>query len=567
MFGFAKKLGRRLKILWMPPPLGGRASRRNVWPKREPDWVWNRYPRESLLKSMLELIQAHLDSSKEMPAVFEGELVLAKTKLRWLNGNLKVGRNLDLRQCQRLRGFCGDSLMVGGDLLIGGKWPKRLPSKNLPGEWYRRRIAGSIYESNFGAPLGDFLSRDSKEAICPIQSLPDSLQVNGSITLVSCPELKELPEAIEVGHSLSLVGCGIRELGNLNMIQGNLKLVACPISCLPDGLEVLGDLVLDGLPLSYLPDGLVVGGDLLINNCRQLRELPPTLKIGGRLRVARSPISSLSESIQIGKGVRFKACDFKVLHLPVAFANSICIHSCTQLETIRGLTRVGGDLLILNGVRLKHLPDRLEVEGRFSLDRCRELVELPRQLEVQGIDVGEGIANWRPVLSLVGCQNVKQLPDLRNVNGSIDLADCGVEDLSDEQLEGLTVRWRGVPIEARVLFRPKSIRPEEIFTQRNAEIRRVMLERIGTNRLMQKTSSRVVDNDSDSGGVRRLIHFRVKLPSRGVRNEYRFLNCFCPSTGREYLLQVSPDVGTCRAAAAWLAGFENPDDYHPLIET
>ncbi len=41
----------------------------------------------------------------------------------------------------------------------------------------------------------------------------------------------------------------------------------------------------------------------------------------------------------------------------------------------------------------------------------------------------------------------------------------------------------------------------------------------------------------------------------------------CPSTGRRYVLRVPPAIDTCRRAAAWLAGFDNADDYAPVLET
>ena len=40
-----------------------------------------------------------------------------------------------------------------------------------------------------------------------------------------------------------------------------------------------------------------------------------------------------------------------------------------------------------------------------------------------------------------------------------------------------------------------------------------------------------------------------------------------PATGRRYVLRVPPQTRTCRQAAAWIAGFDNPDDYQPLAET
>jgi hypothetical protein len=41
----------------------------------------------------------------------------------------------------------------------------------------------------------------------------------------------------------------------------------------------------------------------------------------------------------------------------------------------------------------------------------------------------------------------------------------------------------------------------------------------------------------------------------------------CPSTGRQYVLRVPPTMRSCRQAAAWIAGYDNPADYRPLAET
>lgn len=90
-----------------------------------------------------------------------------------------------------------------------------------------------------------------------------------------------------------------------------------------------------------------------------------------------------------------------------------------------------------------------------------------------------------------------------------------------------------------------------------------MIERLGPDRLMEKGKAKILAADEDAGGPRRLVEFTLALHPHSPR----FLNCSCPSTGREYLLGVPRNVSTCHAAAAWLAGFDNPDDYHPAIET
>jgi len=45
------------------------------------------------------------------------------------------------------------------------------------------------------------------------------------------------------------------------------------------------------------------------------------------------------------------------------------------------------------------------------------------------------------------------------------------------------------------------------------------------------------------------------------------LSLVCPSTGHQYLLRVPPTMQTCHQAAAWIAGFDQPDAYHPIAES
>ena len=98
--------------------------------------------------------------------------------------------------------------------------------------------------------------------------------------------------------------------------------------------------------------------------------------------------------------------------------------------------------------------------------------------------------------------------------------------------------------------------------ERNLELRRVLLERMGHDRFLAAVSAEVLDEDRDPGGVRRLL--RVPLANDEP------LVCLAvqdPSTTRRYIIRVPPSTRTCRQAAAWIAGFDDPDRYHPLIET
>jgi hypothetical protein len=117
-------------------------------------------------------------------------------------------------------------------------------------------------------------------------------------------------------------------------------------------------------------------------------------------------------------------------------------------------------------------------------------------------------------------------------------------------------------VDERVAFRPQTITLDEILDQTNAERRRVLLDRFGMRRFIRQTKAEVLDEDRDAGGQRQLLRVDLKGDEPLVS-----LSCLCPSTGRQYFLRVPPQTKTCHQAAAWIAGFDDPDAYQPLVET
>ena len=102
---------------------------------------------------------------------------------------------------------------------------------------------------------------------------------------------------------------------------------------------------------------------------------------------------------------------------------------------------------------------------------------------------------------------------------------------------------------------------QDILNTENAELRRVLIERLGYERFLQHVGGVIRDADTDTGGDRQLIcvAFEDDEPLMVLR-------VTCPSTGHIHILRVPPDMRSCHQAAAWIAGFDHPDDYQPLIE-
>jgi hypothetical protein len=122
--------------------------------------------------------------------------------------------------------------------------------------------------------------------------------------------------------------------------------------------------------------------------------------------------------------------------------------------------------------------------------------------------------------------------------------------------------WNGVRVPSQVITHPQDLDILEVLSESNNEVRRVMVERYGLERLFQDASPEVLDVDTDSGGKRELL--KVSLP---FDEPLLMVRVRCASTGRLFLLRVPPRTHTCAQGIAWMFGFEEPKDYHPAFET
>lgn len=268
------------------------------------------------------------------------------------------------------------------------------------------------------------------------------------------------------------------------------------------------ELDLTGCTLERLPDDLRVESRLILDNSTRLKVLPRNLKVG-----------------------------------------TLSLRHCTALETLpEGLDCW---FLDLTGCEeFQAWPQQANISnGSVILRDCRMLATLPAWLK--------RLAN----LNLAGCLQLEHLPAELVLTGWLDLAGTAIKSLPS-QLRDIPLRWRGVRIDQRLAFAPESLTAAEILQEKNAELRRVMIERMGPLEFAKQANAKVLDQDSDPGGRRQLLLIPLLEDEPLVG-----LNCRCPSTGREYLLRVPPKTKTCHQAAAWIAGFDNPNDYHPDQET
>ena len=335
----------------------------------------------------------------------------------------------------------------------------------------------------------------------------------------------------------------------------------------PDEIRVSGTLKIASKTLEFLPASIEATA-LDVSRCPNLRALPERLKVRRLNLSGCRNIETWPEHLQC---FALEACETSLRYVPSSWRIDcrVDLSECTHLQSLPDGFKTGS-LLLRGCTSLTQLPENLAV---YFLDiaGCTALKSWPKQasvrigkLDAAGCTSLTGLPDWLGDLSQLNlsfCPNLRTLPDGLRITSWLDIAESGVTKLP-QSLQNCNLRWKNVPIEHRVAFAPETIEAAEVLAARNAEVRRVMLERMGTEKFLVEAQAKVLDSDQDRGGARRLL--RVDLSND---EPLVCLAVQCPSTSHQYMLRVPPTTRSCRAAAAWLAGFDNPDDYQPIMET
>ncbi len=302
-------------------------------------------------------------------------------------------------------------------------------------------------------------------------------------------------------HILAGETSAIRVDGSVDLRDTNLKTIACSVTC--------NDLDLSNTAIETLSSKIKVRSKLTLDGCQNLARLPAGLTCG-----------------------------------------SLSVRGCTFLDRLpERLTT-----WFLNASdcpRLSMWPKAASIcNGNVRLRNCVEIRTLPDWLGPLGqLDVG-------------GCVNLHAIPEGLQVSGWIDIGGSGVSSLP-KSLTNAPLRWRSVPITHVIAFEPEKITSKQVLAEKNAELRRVMIERMGYLRFSEEVGAKELDHDTDAGGKRQLLRIDIADDDEPLVG----LACRCPSTQRQYFLRVPPQMKTCHQAAAWMAGFDDPTLYRPVIET
>jgi hypothetical protein len=267
------------------------------------------------------------------------------------------------------------------------------------------------------------------------------------------------------------------------------------------------------------------------------------------LELQNSPIVSLSEKFKIYNRLNLTHSK-KLKKLPRDLeCNQLILTNCTSLTELPHGLRVRA-LIISGCTGLRNLPPDMIVEDmEFVANGCNNLQHL------------DGIFQNLTRMDLRSCILLRTIPDGIEVNRWVDIGNTHVRDLP-ESLKHVSFRWNGITIDTKTAFYPDTLTAQDVLNERNLEIRRAKMMRMGYDRFLELANPEVMDEDEDPGGNRQLL--KIFIPQD---EDLVALSVSCPSTGRKYVIRVPPRTQTCHQAAAWIAGFDNPDDYKPVYET
>lgn len=104
----------------------------------------------------------------------------------------------------------------------------------------------------------------------------------------------------------------------------------------------------------------------------------------------------------------------------------------------------------------------------------------------------------------------------------------------------------GVAVTEQIVMHPETITGKQIKQEENAEVKRIMIERYGFESYFADVDAKLIH--------RRTNHIEGTKELLYQAEDMKFLLCICPSTGKEFALEVKEDIKTCEEAQDYLSG-------------
>lgn len=105
----------------------------------------------------------------------------------------------------------------------------------------------------------------------------------------------------------------------------------------------------------------------------------------------------------------------------------------------------------------------------------------------------------------------------------------------------------GVAVDEQIVMKPETQTLKQIRNEQNEEVKRIRIERYGWAKYLTEIEAVKVHERTND------IEFTKEFLFRSDSDNMTVLLCICPSTGKEFSLEVPPDTKTCEAAQSWLS--------------
>ena len=103
----------------------------------------------------------------------------------------------------------------------------------------------------------------------------------------------------------------------------------------------------------------------------------------------------------------------------------------------------------------------------------------------------------------------------------------------------------GVAVDSQIVMNPETQTVQQIRNETNEEIKRIRIERYGWDQYLTEIGAELIDERrNDIEGTREYL-FKA--------DDMKALMCICPSTSKEFVLEVTPETETCQDAQLWLS--------------
>jgi len=148
-----------------------------------------------------------------------------------------------------------------------------------------------------------------------------------------------------------------------------------------------------------------------------------------------------------------------------------------------------------------------------------------------------------------------------------------IEDFEDFKEYEVEAKWyylQGNKVPAIVIEDPDNVTMKDIQDEQNAEIRRIIIEHLGSDRFAAALDLEIIDEQELNG--QKVALLRTKEADDMARSKIQFVRVECTSTGRMYHICVPmikedrEEMNDSLEAVAWTFGMEK-NEYKPTVET